>query len=175
MIKGLANVVGIHDVRPGEVVYVHMPKKAWTYGPEVILGQLGSKSNSRKVVKFGKGAGARTAVIKGDVARAWWRDALRQIARPLKPFAGDVRLVVTCYYADRRRDLDVALLQDLLQVGSPKNPGVGIILNDRQVVEIHAWRKISKERPRVVFSLEEIVESVSTLLNSPAGGFVDTK
>lgn len=124
----------------------------WSYGPFTILGQLGSKSNGRKIVKFGK----RTAIIKSDTARQWVKDALKQLPMSAKPFEGNVRLSVTCFYEDRRRDLDIALLQDVLQMGNPRTPGACIIKNDRQIVEIHAWRRISKERPRVVFSLEEI-------------------
>ena len=128
------------------------PGAPWATGSITILGQLGSKSNSRRIIR----RGGRLASIKSEDALRWWHDALRQGPKPAKPFEGNVRLLATCYYADRRRDLDIALLQDLLQVGSPKNPGLGLIRNDRQVVEIHAWRRIDKERPRVVFRLEEV-------------------
>lgn len=127
----------------------------WTYGPATMPGQLCSKSNSRKIVRFGKGPNARMALIKNDEARAYVKNFIHLFQWPGTPFNGEVTLKAWVYYQDRRRDLDIALLQDCLQVGSISNRGAGIIENDRQVVKIWALRLIDKENPRTVFKLEE--------------------
>jgi Holliday junction resolvase RusA-like endonuclease len=118
------------------------PGDPWSYGPCEMPGQLCSKSNSRKIVRMGN----RIAVIKSAEARAYVDTFLRTMPKPAVPFEGPVCFVAQVYYADRRRDLDVALLQDCLQAH-------GIIKNDRQVVEIHAHRYISKDNPRTWFLL----------------------
>jgi Holliday junction resolvase RusA-like endonuclease len=103
--------------------------------------QLCSKSNSRRVVRFG----SRTAVIKSEESNLYVESFCR-IFGGRAPFLGDVCLNAVVYYKDRRRDLDIALLQDCFQAA-------GIIHNDRQVVEIHAYRQIDKQHPRTEFTL----------------------
>ena len=76
-------------------------------------------------------------------------DDFVRLFKTAKPFEGNIRFSAIVYYVDRRRDLDVALIQDCLQKA-------GIIKNDRQVQEIHAFRKIDKLNPRTIFTLEEI-------------------
>jgi hypothetical protein len=120
----------------------------------VIYGHLQSKSNGRKLVRFGK----RLASIKSDSARQWWRDTLIQgmaWKQPWMPFKGTICLTARVFYPDRRNDLDISLLMDVLQVGTPKNPGIGVIQNDRQVIKQILVRAIDKERPRVEFWLDE--------------------
>ena len=117
----------------------------------IVYGELGSKSNSRKVVRFGN----RTAVIKSDTARQYCKDFLKQVGANRKPYEGPVKLTAICYYKDMRRDLDIALLQDLLQEGTPKNPGACFIKNDRQIRHIEAIRKVDKDEPRVEFKLSK--------------------
>ena len=112
----------------------------WSFNG-VMPGQLCSKSNSRKIVRFGE----RTAIIKSVEARVYVESFVR-LFRQVKPYLDDVSLTVQVYYKDRRRDLDIALLQDCLQ-------HAGIIENDRQVVEIHAWRHLDGKNPRTVFRL----------------------
>ena len=119
---------------------------AWAYGPQVMPGQLCSKSNSRRVVMRGR----RIAVIKSSASLEWLDAFYRLMPKPEKPFEGLVKLEADVFYADWRRDLDIALLQDALQHH-------GIIRNDRQVVEIHALRQIDKARPRTVFKVSEVV------------------
>lgn len=142
----------------------------WTFGPATMPGQLCSKSNSRQIVKFGN----RTALIKNPEARGYVQTFIRLFRNASRiPFTGPVRLIAAVYYQDRRRDLDVALLQDCLQVGSVKNLGAGIIENDRQVIEIMAGRFIDKENPRTVFMIEEILQGeISKTIDSfPKGTF----
>lgn len=122
---------------------------AWTFGPCTIEGQLGSKSNSRRLVL----TGGKMRSIKSADALAFVDNALRQIPRPKAPYMGKVALFVRAYYRDGRRDLDVALLQDILQAKMGRQEGAGIIKNDRQVVEIHAQRLTDPSRPRVEFYL----------------------
>ena len=117
--------------------------KAWEWGPFTFPGQLCSKSNSRRIVKFGN----RLASIKSAESLDFVQRFCALVPKPKEPYAGDLKMEVWAYYADRRRDLDVALLQDSMQKA-------GIIKNDRSIVEIHAYRLIDKESPRVVFRLE---------------------
>lgn len=120
------------------------PQDPWSYGPCIMPGQLCSKSNSRKIVRMGK----RIAVIKSAEARAYVDTFLRLMPKPARSFEGPVCFKAQVWYADRRRDLDIALIQDCLQTH-------GIIKNDRQVVEIHAYRGIDRENPRTWFLLTD--------------------
>lgn len=129
-------------------------KARWTFGPVTMPGELASKSNSRQIVKIGN----MTRLIKSKDARHYMQNFKQLFYRQDRiPFEGSVRMLAVCYYRNRVRDLDVALLQDCLQEGDLKKLGAGIIKNDRQVVEIHAIRMIDKDNPRVVFTLEEIM------------------
>lgn len=136
----------------------------WTFGPATMPGQLCSKSNSRQIVVIG----GRPALIKNKEARQYVQDFIRLFLQAGPAFEGFVRLTAIVYYADRRRDLDIALLQDCLQEGKEKRvgnkinrSGANIIKNDRQVVEIRALRMIDKLNPRTEFMLEEVtVEEV---------------
>lgn len=118
----------------------------WEY-QAIVQGELCSKSNQRRVARFGQ----RTAIIKSESALEFVQRFLYTVPRPHTPFTEPVALTVLTYYKDRRRDLDVALLQDCIQKA-------GIIKNDRQVEEIHAFRYIDKENPRVVFRLTPRLE-----------------
>lgn len=118
--------------------------RPWTYGPITVLGALASKSNGRQISR----SGGKTIVRKSDTALQYVDDFLKQVRRPKTAYKGWVKFLVVVYYEDLRRDLDIALLQDMLQK-------VGIIKNDRQVTEIFTWRRLSKKRPRVVFTLAD--------------------
>lgn len=114
----------------------------WKYGPCTMPGALCSKSNSRRIVRMG----SRIAVIKSKEAREYVERFLRLMPKSPTSYEGPVVFKCDVYYADRRRDLDIALIQDCLQAH-------GIIRNDRQVVEIHARRYLDKDNPRTVFTL----------------------
>ena len=116
----------------------------WAFAATV-PGQLGSKSNSRRIVP----RGGRFAVIKSQDALDYVATFARFVPRPKAPFAGPVRLTVRAFYKDNRRDLDTALLHDCLQ-------NQGVILNDRQIKELHAYRLLDRLNPRVEFELEEL-------------------
>lgn len=95
-------------------------------------------------------------LIKSAAALGFEQVFARQVKRQPKAFTGPVALFVQVYYQDRRRDLDIALLQDQLQAGTADHPKANIILNDRQIEEIHAKRFVDKNNPRVVFELRSI-------------------
>ncbi len=103
----------------------------------IIFGEPASKSNSRRLVRFG----SMSRLIKSQKALSY-SDAFKHQVASLgyEPFAGDVVVTMTIYYASRRPDLDESLILDLLQ-------GV-TYLNDRQVKEKHIYWGLDKENPR---------------------------
>ena len=120
----------------------------WISG--VIPLQLVSKSNSRRLVKI-RGSivpiKSKAALEFMAYAMTWaWTDA----AVPF-PWTFPVVLTARCYYASRRPDLDVALLMDWLQAR-------GIILNDRAVHEIHAYKFLDPKQPRVEWEIRAHIE-----------------
>jgi len=124
-----------------------------------IFGELGSKSNSRRMVSFG----GRPRLIKSDKALKYEESSTQQIINQLRAhraFTDYVRLSVDVYYSSKRPDLDVALLQDILQTKVDRKTGIklyeGAYENDRQVVEIHARKFWEKENPRCEITVEEI-------------------
>ena len=112
-----------------------------------ILGNLCSKSNSRRLVRNG----GIPRFIKSPEALAWTHAALLQLQakRPPQPIEGDVALWADVFYTSRRPDLDVSLLQDVLQAA-------GVIKNDRQIVQIHAGKYVDAANPRVVVEVEPL-------------------
>jgi len=113
------------------------------YGPATILGQLASKSNSRKLVHFG----GRPAFIKSQKARNFVEGFLLQAKPPRKTIEGPLMLTAYIYYDSRRPDLDHHVLQDCLQ-------NAGIIQNDRQIFAYYCEKRLDRENPRVVFWLD---------------------
>jgi hypothetical protein len=168
--EGLARAMEMTVGSAGQLWTLAKDKKdqdVWIWGPAVMPGQLCSKSNSRQIVHFGKGPNKRPAIIKNAEARDYVNTFIRLFKYGGEPFVGDVVLKAQVYYADRRRDLDIALLQDCLQAGSVNNKGAGIILNDRQVVKIIATRLIDKDNPRTVFKLEQYIKPLPLLKGAP--------
>ena len=122
----------------------------------LVHGPLPSKANSRKIVTFGKGAGARPALIKSNEARKF--EAHFQVvalASRLKavPLDGKLWLEVVVYQENMRRDLECELLKDCLQRS-------GVVKNDRSFWRVGQERRIDKANPRVEFRLGRIVEDV---------------
>jgi Holliday junction resolvase RusA-like endonuclease len=103
----------------------------------IIFGEPASKSNSRRLVRFG----SMSRLIKSAKALSY-ADAFKQQVASLRyePFTEDVAVTMTIHYASRRPDLDESLILDLLQ-------GV-TYLNDRQVKEKHIYWGLDKENPR---------------------------
>lgn len=128
-----------------------------------ILGEPASKGNSRELVTFGRGEAARPALIKSKKARAYERDALRQIPPIARMrIEGPVRVTARIFYASERPDLDASVLLDCLQDRySGKGGGRelvqrGVYRNDRQVRELHLYHAIDRTSPRAEIEVEAL-------------------
>lgn len=109
-----------------------------------VLGEPASKSNSRRLVRFG----SRPAFIKSDKARNYVAAFQRQCPRLSSLMEDDVRVTITIYYASRRPDLDESVLLDAMQ-------GY-VIKNDRQIKERHVYWGLDKANPRAVIQVEPL-------------------
>ena len=113
-----------------------MSNKIYPSTKFIIEGEPASKSNSRKIVNFGK----RFGVIKSEKARNYVKlfDAQCPILEKLIEL--DVKVEIKIYYKSRRPDLDESVILDCMQ-GK-------IYVNDRQVKEKHIFWGLDRERPR---------------------------
>ena len=102
----------------------------------IIEGEPASKSNSRKIVTFGK----RPALIKSDKARNYERAFALQCPQLENLIENDVKVELIVYYASRRPDLDESVVLDCMQ-GK-------IYVNDRQVKQKHIYWGLDRERSR---------------------------
>ena len=102
----------------------------------IILGEPASKSNSRKIVNFGK----RMALIKSQKARNYEKMFADQCPVLKNLIENDVKVELIIYYASRRPDLDESVILDCMQ-GK-------IYVNDRQVKQKHIYWGLDKDRPR---------------------------
>jgi len=101
-----------------------------------IEGEPASKSNSRKIVNFGK----RMALIKSQKARDYEKIFANQCPVLENLIEKDVTVELIIYYASRRPDLDGSVILDCMQ-GK-------IYLNDRQVKQKYIHWGLDRERPR---------------------------
>lgn len=114
---------------------------------DIIYGTLYGKANSRKVI-INKRTG-KPMVIKQDGAFRFQKDFMLQVKKIPEPYEGKVSLSACVYYPDNRQDLEIELLKDCIEKA-------GIIKNDKQIVEYsRVQRRISKDRPRVIFALRD--------------------
>ena len=113
---------------------------------QIIFGEPASKSNSRRLVRFG----GMSRLIKSEKALSY-SDVFKQQCKRLPCLmTGDLRVTLWIYYASRRPDLDETLILDLMQ---------GLIYeNDRQVKERHAYWGLDPENPRAEILIEKIDE-----------------
>jgi len=113
---------------------------------QIIFGEPASKSNSRRVVRFG----GMSRLIKSKKALTY-SDVFRQQCKPLSTLmTGDLRITLHIFYASRRPDLDESLILDLMQ---------GLIYeNDRQVKERHCYWGLDPDNPRTEMIIEKIPE-----------------
>ncbi len=125
----------------------------------VILGEPASKANSRQIVTIFQ----RAAVIKSAKARAYERDALRQIPPAARVrLDGPVRVTLRIWYATERPDLDESVLLDVLQdryTGKGEQRRLvqaGVFRNDRQVREKHVYHAIDRRNPRAEILVEPL-------------------
>jgi Holliday junction resolvase RusA-like endonuclease len=111
---------------------------------QIIFGEPASKSNSRRLVRFG----GMSRLIKSEKALNY-SDMFKQQCRPLATLmTGDLRITLHIFYASRRPDLDESLILDLMQ---------GLIYeNDRQVKERHAYWGLDPLNPRTEILIERI-------------------
>lgn len=112
-----------------------------------ILGELSSKSNSRRLVTYG----GKPRMIKSQKALDYEKTAIPQIKSQWrkKPLACGVGLDVDVYYASRRPDLDISLLMDVLEKA-------GVYENDRLVVEYSVRKHLDKDNPRTIVEIYEL-------------------
>ena len=113
-----------------------MSNKIYKATKFIINGEPASKSNSRKIVRFGK----RLGVIKSQKARDYVKTFAEQCPQLEKLIELDVKVEIKIYYASRRPDLDESVILDCMQ-GK-------IYVNDRQVKQKHIFWGIDREQPR---------------------------
>jgi Holliday junction resolvase RusA-like endonuclease len=123
-----------------------------------VFGTLPSMKNQRRIV-LNKRTG-KPFSIKSKAAEEYEITFLHQIRQkvPQEPLTGDLSIKVRVLYPNRRFDLDIEFLCDLLQKA-------GVVQNDRCFIHkeswkgydkfIHkeSWKGYDKENPRVVFSI----------------------
>jgi len=124
-----------------------------------IFGQLPSLKNRRRLI-LGKG-NRRPMIIKSRDAMDYERAFLMAIPQRIRVgYAGPVSIKVRVWYRSRRNDLSTELLFDLIAKA-------GIIANDRQIMHCECWKGLSKESPRVHFTMKKWKESTEP---SASGG-----
>ena len=101
-----------------------------------IEGEPASKSNSRKIVSFGK----RMGVIKSEKARNYEKLFASQCPTLENLIESEVKVELIIHYASRRPDLDESVILDCMQ-GK-------IYVNDRQVKQKHIYWGLDRDRPR---------------------------
>ena len=101
-----------------------------------IEGEPASKSNSRKIVSFGK----RMGVIKSEKARNYEKIFASQCPTLENLIESEVKVELIIHYASRRPDLDESVILDCMQ-GK-------IYVNDRQVKQKHIYWGLDRERSR---------------------------
>ena len=101
-----------------------------------IEGEPASKSNSTKIVSFGK----RMGVIKSEKARNYEKIFASQCPTLDNLIESEVKVELIIHYASRRPDLDESVILDCMQ-GK-------IYVNDRQVKQKHIYWGLDRDRPR---------------------------
>lgn len=112
-----------------------------------IQGKLPSKSNSYKIITFaGHASLGKTKALK-DYENAFYLQCPCRGADIGGWFALEVRV----FHENNRPDLDngLKILLDCLQ-------SCKVIKNDRQCTEIHAYKFVDKNNPRVELTITEI-------------------
>ena len=122
-----------------------------------IRGECASKSNSRRLVNFGK----RAAVVKSQKALDYEASAILQIPQQARVmFTGPVRVTLRIFYASERPDLDESVVLDVLQAryakGTRELVRFGVYGNDRQVREKHVFHGIDRDNPRAEIEVEAL-------------------
>lgn len=83
-----------------------------------------------------------------------WKKAVSDMGllavAPNPPYDGSVAVRIDFYYQSRRNDLDGGL-KPTLDALAPH-----VMLNDRQVVEIHIFKHLDREKPRAEIAVEAV-------------------
>lgn len=115
-----------------------------------IFGEPASKSNSRRIVRFGE----TSRLIKSAKALSY-SDVFIQQCRVLPVLmTEDLTITFHIWYASRRPDLDESLILDLMQGR--------IYVNDRQVKERHTYWHLDRLNPRTEITVEKKAPLVKT-------------
>jgi Holliday junction resolvase RusA-like endonuclease len=99
--------------------------------------------------------GKHPSVIKSQKALDYEYTSSLQIQKQLgahRTFLGPIAVEFHVWYGSRRPDLDISLIQDILE----KN---GVYANDRQVVELHAFKYLDKKNPRLIARISELKDN----------------
>lgn len=118
---------------------------------ETIYGQVIAKANNYLAVP---GKDGQKRIIKNDRIREYEKSFCLQCRKyRQKRICGRFKLFIRVWQGSSRFDLDSALktILDCLQM-------VEAITNDSLCFEIHAEKRIDKQKPRVEFGIEEINE-----------------
>jgi Holliday junction resolvase RusA-like endonuclease len=149
-----------------------LPKTWTTVGCPIsftILGEPASKANSRsRAHPFVKdGEKPRVLFIKSAKARAYEKDALRQIPPAFRlRLEGPVFVKMTIWYASERSDLDESLILDILQDRWARGNWsrsardlvqAGVYRNDKQVREKWIKHGIDRANPRAEITVQTLV------------------
>jgi hypothetical protein len=134
-----------------------------------ILGQPCSKANSREIVTIA----GRPSSIKSKAARAYERDALKQIPpRCRVRIEGPVRVTLHLHYSWEGPDLDESIVLDVLQDRYSRDKASGqrvliqngVYRNDRAVREKHVYHHIDRANPRAEIVVEALAPQQDDLL-----------
>ncbi len=106
-----------------------------------IFGSPQSKANSRKLVTVN----GKPMFIKGNAARAYLADFLKQCPLLDPLFECDVTVEMDIYYSSRRPDVDDSLVLDAMQGR--------IYRNDRQVRRRIITGYVDKDNPRAEITI----------------------
>ncbi|MBQ3966212.1 MAG: RusA family crossover junction endodeoxyribonuclease [Treponema sp.] len=112
-----------------------------------ILGDVPSKANSYKVATIrGHGTLIKTKTVK-DYEKSFFLQCQHRNAN----ITGFFKIEIKTFFSSNRKDLDGCFktLLDCLQQ-------CNVIKNDRQCVEIHAYKYVDKENPRVEITITEL-------------------
>lgn len=109
-----------------------------------ILGETASKANSRQLVMV---SGHPRFVLSAK-AKRWAEQARVQVPIRSPLLTGPLVAWCRCWYASNRPDLDPSLVWDVLQGR--------VIVNDRQLREMHVYWAKDKLNPRVDVVLEPL-------------------
>lgn len=117
----------------------------------VILGKLPRKSNSRRIVRNKKTG--KPLIIKSEQALDYTKKFGLQVRNEVKQKFGSLEdplgLEVVVYYADRRPDLSIELLKDLLQLND-------VVKDDRYIRQQACWAFVDKQYPRTELRLYQL-------------------